>query len=482
MKLKSLILGSVAAAGLSTAGFAADLGVLTSLDVCDALGLSGLTISSDTNCLQISGGVSYEMRFGDYRGTDLVGPTALDNNVFATGNAFVDVIGPNADAVTGNRNDWQSKVEAWLKFVGTADSDFGPAKAVIKLKQRDAYRFQNGVAASTTWGDNDPEGFYIDEAYVSVGDTTVIMAGKKGSIANFGDSAPFNYLGLFGYSKVDNGVLFDNDDTPDYLGGHVIQVVSDLGNGVSVAAGLENIGGDPTALGLPAVANNLPDGFANNGQNAGTLVGVLSYAGEGITAHVTGLAIGVLDGTVTAWGLHAGATGTFDQFKVRAAGAFFRDDVQALSKFHGLVTGEATFDMFKIGLSGEYQRKDVAGVVTDGYGIGGSVGATVTEGVSINLGARYFNLNGGGVANEGTTQVSAQLVAAVTETIKITGELGAYFNSTTLPAAPGTESSVYYGAAELAWAPGGGFTSSVKGEVYSNNAYRVQFKAAKSFE
>ena len=49
MKLKSLILGSVAAAGLSTAGFAADLGVLTSLDVCDELGLSGLTFSSDTN-------------------------------------------------------------------------------------------------------------------------------------------------------------------------------------------------------------------------------------------------------------------------------------------------------------------------------------------------------------------------------------------------------------------------------------------------
>src|SRR6188768_1377557 len=119
MKIRSLILGSIAAAGLSTAGFAADLGVLTSLDVCDALGLSGLTISSDTNCLQISGGVSYEMRFGDYRLSELVGPTALDNNVFAPGNAFVDVIGPDADPVTGNRNDWQSKVEAWLKFVGT---------------------------------------------------------------------------------------------------------------------------------------------------------------------------------------------------------------------------------------------------------------------------------------------------------------------------------------------------------------------------
>ena len=54
MKIRSLVLGSVAAAGLSTAGYAADLGVLTSLDVCDSLGLSGLTISSDDNF--ISGG------------------------------------------------------------------------------------------------------------------------------------------------------------------------------------------------------------------------------------------------------------------------------------------------------------------------------------------------------------------------------------------------------------------------------------------
>ncbi|KFL31593.1 hypothetical protein JP75_08675 [Devosia riboflavina] len=484
MKLKSLILGSVAAAGLSTAGFAADLGVLTSLDVCDALGLSGLTISSDTNCLQISGGAIYEFRFGDYRATEDIGRIPFGNDPFALGTVNVDSIAPNSDPVTGNRNDWQSRVQAWLKFVGTADSDFGPAKAVVKLKGSDGYRFSNGNAASDAWGDNNPEGFFIDEAYVSVGDTTVIMAGKKGSIANFGDSEPFNYLKLFGYSKVDSGVGFDNDDTPAFLGGHVIQVVSDLGNGVSVAAGLENIGGDMTAF-APATANNLPNGYANNGQNAGTLVGVLSYAGEGVTAHVTGMAIGVLDGTVNAWGLHAGATGTFDQFKVRAAGAYFNDSAQSLNKFHGLVSGQATFDMFTLALSGEYQRKDVAGAITDGYGIGGSIGATVTEGVSINLGARYFNLGNlnGVVTNEGTTQVSAQLVAAVTETIKVTGELGGYFNNVTLPNAPGvTTDSVYYGAAELAWAPGGGFKSSIKGEVYSNSAYRFQFKAEKSFE
>ena len=79
MKLKSLILGSVAAAGLSTAGFAADLGVLTSLDVCDELGLSGLTISSDENCLQISGEVKYEFNWGDYKGSELVAGTNTDS-------------------------------------------------------------------------------------------------------------------------------------------------------------------------------------------------------------------------------------------------------------------------------------------------------------------------------------------------------------------------------------------------------------------
>ena len=73
MKIRSLVLGSVAAAGLSTAGYAADLGVLTSLDVCDSLGLSGLTISSDTNCLQITGEVKYEFTWGDWADEDAGG-------------------------------------------------------------------------------------------------------------------------------------------------------------------------------------------------------------------------------------------------------------------------------------------------------------------------------------------------------------------------------------------------------------------------
>src|SRR5688572_21701887 len=122
MKIRSLLLGSVAAAGLSTGGaFAADLGVLTSLDVCDALGLSGLTISSDTNCLQITGEVKYKFTWGDFVEEDVHVATPADGGL-----AW---IGGNGE------QDWRSRFDAWIKFVATADSDFGPAKAVLKLKQ-----------------------------------------------------------------------------------------------------------------------------------------------------------------------------------------------------------------------------------------------------------------------------------------------------------------------------------------------------------
>src|SRR5690606_22190365 len=120
MKLKSLILGSIAAVGLSTAGYAADLGVLTSLDVCDELGLSGLTISSDTNCLQISGKVSYEFNWGNYADGAAVGGilnVKVPGYDIVPGIKSIDV--PSAVAA-GSDADWGSKVEAWLKFVGTA--------------------------------------------------------------------------------------------------------------------------------------------------------------------------------------------------------------------------------------------------------------------------------------------------------------------------------------------------------------------------
>jgi hypothetical protein len=436
MKLKSLILGSVAAAGLSTAGYAADLGVLTSLDVCDALGISGLTISSDTNCLAITGGVSYEFNWGDYRGDFLV---AGGGGIVSARNTI-----DNDEIAPGVNHDWQSKVETWLKFVGTADSDFGPASVTIKLKEVQSTRVTN----ETVVDNPDAAALNFDEAYVSVGDTTIVMAGKKGSIANFGDDEPLNWIGLFGNDWADKGVKWDILDGDLDTGGHVIQVVSSLGNGVTAKIGLENLNDS-----IPAYA--------------GTLVGVLEYAGEGLSAHVTGVAGGILDGTVEAWAIHSGFTGTFDNFKVVGAIAAQSDTVD--TAWHGMLSGQATFDMFTIALSGEAIGQ--SGLNTD-FGIGGSIGATVTEGVAINLGARYFDDNNGG---DDGYQVAAQLVASVTETVKLTGEVGVFGNIT-------AATSDFYGKAALDWQPGGGFTSSLAGEVHQNGAYKVTFKAAKEFK
>jgi hypothetical protein len=239
MKIRNLLLGSLAVAGLSTTGaFAADLGVLTSLDVCDNLGLSGLTISSDTNCLQITGEVKYKFQWGDYQ---------TNSWAVRTGAGNYTAIGGDGEY------DWDTRYDAWLKAVGTADSDFGPAKATIKLKavshKVTADSIVTGIVstgASTDTtddvigttdidpnlvvaGSSDTDGHVIiDEAFVSIGDSTVIMAGKKGSIMNKGDDEPLNFLGLFNSEKVDLGVSwgpFDNagEDNSEGLadGGHV---------------------------------------------------------------------------------------------------------------------------------------------------------------------------------------------------------------------------------------------------------------------
>src|SRR5690606_36689720 len=154
MKLKSLILGSVAAAGLSTAGFAADLGVLTSLDVCDSLGISGLTQSSSDNCLQITGGVSYEFAFGQFRDEVAVAGTVDSRKV----------------PVARNGEDWDSRVISWVKFVGTASSDFVPASAIIKLTSDHRHRtYVEGNGYSQTISEDG--NFFADAVFVQIGDT-----------------------------------------------------------------------------------------------------------------------------------------------------------------------------------------------------------------------------------------------------------------------------------------------------------------------
>jgi len=490
MKLKSLFLGTIAAAGLSTAGFAADLGVLTSLDVCDALGISGLTISSDTNCLQISGSVDYRLRFGNYGASN------------APANSFdgdVDPFAANEVLVGGEVRDldWDTRVRAYLKAVAASSTDFGTAKAIIGLRQVDEWRVRNegysglpaGAVAPAAFatGDN-TNGLQLEEAYVSVGDSTVLMAGLRkrgaaGSVANVGDDSPFSYL--FISDTIDGaGVLIDADDRR--LGGHSIQVSTDLGNGLSASVGLENI---DTASGKANDGNATT--FRNGANGAGTLIGVLQYGGDTVSAHITGLAYGILDGNVDAYAVHAGATGTFDMFKVRAA-VGYDSNFKFLNYrvLNALASVEASFDMFKVALSGEVANFNQGGVEQTDYTIGGRVTAQITDGVSINFDAAWFrdavNARAAGAQTD-TTRLQAEIAAGVTETVTLTAALGGYFGSGVY--APDRVTGVvahvdnlYFGKAGVKWAPGTGFEAAANVEVNNQGGYRTEFTAKKSFE
>jgi len=446
MKIRSLLLGSLAAAGLSTGGaFAADLGVLTSLDVCDELGLSGLTISSDTNCLQITGEVKYKFTWGDY---------ADDSDASFDGSLYGGY-STTWDAGDGEE-DWNSRFDAWVKFVATANSDFGPAKAVLKLKQttEDEYTVTSSSILEYSDGSS-TTGVILDEAYVSIGDSTVIMAGKKGSILKTGDDEPLNWLGLFLSDEVDTGAGWpDGSDLDD--GGVVIQVVSDLGNGFSIGAGLEDLDNDDGT-----------SGTYNGYESAGTAVGVISYAGDGISAHASFAAAGVLDGEIEEWGVHAGFAGTFDNFKVVLAGAYYDQDLDATFPdpyWNVLASASATFDIFTIAGSVEATSEDE-------FGAGASLSAVVTDGVTLNLGARYFKEE----SDDSIYQVAASVEAAVTESITVTGEVG-YVND------DDDAADLFYGSAKLAWAPGGGYTSSIKGTLNTDDAYKIETEFKKTFE
>lgn len=426
MKIRSLLLGSAAIAGLATTGYAADLGVVTSLDVCDELGLSGLTISSDDNCLVITGNVAFEYDLGNYKGAggDHIYQDFHNAN---NGNHYsvVDDIG----FIDTNGGD----VDSWLKFVGTANTDFGPASATIKLIQEN----QTGSGAPSDWTVG------LDEAWVGIGDTTILQAGYKSSIFNKGDDVPLNYLGLFNSDSVSTGVLWSKAVTTkakpfNGTGGDVIQVVSNLGNGLQISGGLEKLG-----------AGNI------------TGVGVLSYAGDGVTAHLSA----AVDGNSN-WVTHAGFAGTWDPIKIVAAVS-----ADSTGWYNALGSVAATFDMFTLAASGE--------AASDGWGAGASIGAKVTDTVTLNLGGRYWQETAAG--NHATYQVEAGVVAAVTETVSINGAVGVT-DGDDLSGPYDPDPFAFYGKAGVAWAPGGGFTASSNITVSSLGGYKWVFKAAKSIK
>ncbi|MBU1174463.1 MAG: hypothetical protein KKH72_03590 [Alphaproteobacteria bacterium] len=462
MKLKSLLLGSVAAVGLSTTAFAADLStVVSSFDVCEDLGISGtLQIASTDDCLQISGEVKYEFIWGDFAGSANITDPVSFNNARRT------IDDNNDSGVAAENMDWQNDLDWWLMFVGSASSEFGTAKAVIKLSdwgdERDIVNEQPALAK-----DELINTVQLDEAYVSVGDGTTLVAGKRDtSVLKDGDDTPFGFIGLFNSDAVDSGVGVLDGVLDIKTKGRVIQLYHAVGDsGVTLSGGLEALDDVTVIAGTYAAA--------------GTAIGTIAYAAPdgALNGYMSFAAGGFLDGTIEDWLARGAATATFDNFKVRGAFAYGSDDNGATTAWNGLVTAEGTFDIFTLAAAAEFaDRSDVANDPMWGASLTGS--AAVTDQVTIQAGFRYLNPTT--AADDETWQAALKLIAKLTDTLTATGEVGYYAVGTAIPAtnADGT----FYGKAELAWKPGGQFETSIAGEMNSLGAYKTTFKASKKFD
>lgn len=386
MTIKNLLLGSAAVLALGTTAQAADP-IAVALDTCDLLNITGLTISSESNCLKISGDVSYEWYWQN------------------------DAAGVNT---TGSDLDWM------LKFAATADSDFGPTMAVIELREEEDDTF---VAGSTR--------AVINNAYVAIGDTssTVFYAGKKGSIANDGDDETFTAIFDLDADGNDEGLAFDTSAAPERrIGGYVVQVSSSLGDGVTAALGLEDLGrvsGDAS------------------------LVGALGVSQDWGSAHASF----VYDDLIAAggnWAIHTGATFNVDDMKFRAAFA-----TNEASTWSALISGQATMDMFTLAAGVEFRPASVWEAAISGA-------AAVNDTTTITVATRFENGGLWDVALKGAFKVS--------DTLTATGKVN--FD----------EASVTSFEGDLDWAPGGGATVNVGFNVDSNSVTKVSTKFKKTFE
>ncbi len=333
---------------------------------------------------------------------------------------------PGADGTVDSHVD----LDWWLKFVATANSDFGPATATLRIGQNN-------------WSNSTSGTIVVQEAWVGVGDTTMVMLGYKGSIFNTGDDTPLNVLGLFNSQQVNTGVGFRSADG---TGGMSMQVVSNVGNGLSIGGGLEHL-------------NQFGSANTSGNTNATwTAVGVLNYAGDGLTAHSS---FAINQNSV--WNIHSGFTGTWD--KVKVVGAIAAD---SSGWWNALGSAQVGFDMFTLAGS-------VEATSAGEWGVGASGTATISDGVSIDLAGRYFQ----GVGGNNVAQVEAGISAAVTEAITLSGSIGAYSDNASGPFA---DDSDFYGIGKVSWSPGGGFTSAAALEAHSSGGYKATFTASKSIK
>ncbi len=302
MKLKSLLLGSAAVLALSTGAQAADPIVeFVSLGVCDALGMSGLTIESDDTCLLISGGVQY-----DY---------TVEN--FSWG--ATDVAGTESDL------NWD------LAFEAQTQTDDGVAVALISFDE------------------DGTDDINVNEAYAQfiLSNGTALSAGLRDSIFDteiFDDTYGNDKHDFFDF-EIDNEEAF-GEDFAVTTGGHGIQLEAVVADGFTVLASLEDLEGDGTAglgvaydaSGISAEAGVLFGNLYSNADPLGSTDQQVNYYGK-VSAEFDnfGVNAGFIADEDGFWVATLGAEATFDMFSLKADALFDEDEKFALM-------GEGSFD------------------------------------------------------------------------------------------------------------------------------------------
>jgi hypothetical protein len=448
LKYPRLFLCTVALSAQASLAGAQEFGVLQELNTCDYLGVPGMTLASDSHCLQLRGGVSYELEIGRFRDEVVIARTSHDTKL------PVGLYGV----------DWNTKVKTWLKLVDISETDFGLARAVIQLGNEEEQKYWGSAVGYTAEGpmasSRGSNELKVDEAFVEVGDTTKLMVGKKGSVAIFGNDRPFNYLGLFNTSSYEGGgVGIDNDS--EQIGGHVVHASARLNDQWTIAGGIEAIGS----------------------KSGGTGVASVGYNRDGFSGHLTGLLFD-LSSSDRSWMLHSGASAYFDGFSLRSAVAYHANaNNDGVDRIDAMASAEGRFRNLNLAVSSEMIHDGpLFGTNFIDYGFGASVGFPLHKYVSGNVGGRLFIDGRTGLT---TAQVAGQVNAVMTEVFSVGAEAGVYFGSKIAAqklAGAFQGDLIGYAGGHVNVTPGGGFTGHLKGEFNTEGAYKLTVRTGKEFK
>lgn len=188
--------------------------------------------------------------------------------------------------------------------------DLGNARLALGATLADQYSL-------VTWDNYYSQTLRVDEAYAKLGyGEWVFSVGRQDSIANFYDDERLTDFLLYGQITAQTGIGYSFSQL---VGGNGVQTFYGGPWGWSGGVSVEALG----EAAWSTVRVTQPD-------PTGTLVGVVNYASEGITAHSTLLVTGLLDDKSRKVLTHSGATATLGVFSAVGAVATEYDDTSGI--------------------------------------------------------------------------------------------------------------------------------------------------------